>query len=308
MKTQFGPPVISVDVEDWPQSSWDRSLPVTERAGRNTHHLLDLLAEHNVRATMFVLGLFAKRFPEIVLRMHREGHEVACHTYGHLEVFHQTREQFREDTRRVKDVLEQIVGERVRGYRAGDFSIIRTTLWGLEVLAELDFDYDSSIFPVDRPRYGIPDWPRHPALVELPNGLRIIEFPIASYYGLGKNWPVGGGGYHRLLPGWMSRMLARRVLAEAPFVFYCHPYEFDPREFAEIDVPVPWTTRLHQGLGRGRFEARFVAFLRTFGGRRFIDLIDDQISGQRFALKISPADIRPRTTSDPLFREGLFRV
>ena len=237
MKTRFGPPVISVDVEDWPQSSWDRSLPVTERAGRNTHHLLDLLAEHNVRATMFVLGLFAERFPEIVVRMHREGHEVGCHTYGHLGLS-STREQFYEDTPR-KTCWNRSSASVFAGYRAGDFSIIRTTLWGLEVLAELDFDYDSSIFPVDRPRYGIPDWPRHPALVELPGGLRILEFPIASYHGLGKNWPVGGGGYHRLLPGWMSRMLARRVLAEAPFVFYCHPYEFDPREFAEINVPVP---------------------------------------------------------------------
>lgn len=287
MTTNFGPPVISVDVEDWPQSTWDRSLPVTERAAHNTHHLLDLLAEHKVRATMFVLGLFAEKFPDVVMRIHREGHEVGCHTYGHLEVFHQTREQFHEDTRRVKDLLEQMIGERVRGYRAGDFSIVQKTLWGLEVLAELGFDYDSSIFPVDRPRYGIPDWPRHPAMVELPGELRIIEFPIATYHGLGKNWPVGGGGYHRLLPGWMSRMLASRVLGQVPFVFYCHPYEFDPSEFAEIDVRVPWKSRLHQGLGRSRFEGRFVAFLKTFGGRSFADLIDTEdwptIRAQDFA-------------------------
>ena len=129
--------------------------------------------------------------------MHREGHEVGCHTYGHLEVFHQTREQFYEDTRRVKTCWNR---SSASVFAATVPAIFRscTTLWGLEVLAELDFDYDSSIFPVDRPRYGIPDWPRHPALVELPGGLRILEFPIASYHGLGKNWPVGGGGYHRL--------------------------------------------------------------------------------------------------------------
>ena len=274
--TKFGPPVISVDVEDWPQSTWDHTLPVTERAARNTNHLLDLLDKHDVRATMFVLGLVAEKFPEIVKRIYREGHEVGCHTYGHLEVFHKTREQMFENTRRAKDLLEQTIGERVRGYRAADFSIVRTSLWGLEVLAELGFDYDSSIFPVNRPRYGIPNWPRYPTFVDLPNGLRILEFPIASLHGLGKNWPVGGGGYHRLLPGWLSRRLARRVLAETPFVFYCHPYEFDPREFAEIDVPVPWKVRLHQGLGRAGFEGRFVSFLKTFGGQRFVDLIDNQ--------------------------------
>jgi polysaccharide deacetylase family protein (PEP-CTERM system associated) len=272
----FGPPIISVDVEDWPQSTWDHALPVTERAARNTHHLLDLLAAHNVRATMFVLGLFAEKFPDIVKRIHQEGHEVGCHTYGHVEVFLQTPQELAETTGRCKDVLEQLIGERVRGYRAADFSIVRKSLWGLDVLAELGFDYDSSIFPVDRSRYGIPDWPRHPTMVELQSGRRIMEFPIASYHALRKNWPVGGGGYHRLLPGWISRMLARRVLAETPFVFYCHPYEFDPREFAEINVSVPWRTRLHQGLGRGRFERRFAAFLKAFGGRRFVDLIDER--------------------------------
>ena len=123
VKTKFGPPVISVDVEDWPQSSWDRSLPVTERAARNTHHLLDLLAEHKVRATMFVLGLFAEKFPEIVVRMHREGHEVGCHTYGHLEVFHQTREQFYEDTRRVWNVCEGRSASEIATEMAAHFDV-----------------------------------------------------------------------------------------------------------------------------------------------------------------------------------------
>src|SRR6185369_8567532 len=115
-------------------------------------------------------------------------------------------------------------------------------------------------------RYGIPDWPLSPARVRLPDGRSIVEFPIATYPALGKNWPVGGGGYHRLLPGWASRWFAGRVMRTAPFVFYCHPYEFDPAEFAEIPLPIPLHIRLHQGLGRGRFESRFRSFLRRFGG------------------------------------------
>src|SRR5262249_27775522 len=153
----FGPPVISVDVEDWPQSSWDRALPITRRAADNTHRVLSILRESGVRATMFVLGKLADAFPAVIKSIRAEGHEVACHGYGHVEIFKQSREEFAQDLRRAKDVLEQILGEPVKGYRAPDFSVVRGTLWALEVIAEAGFEYDSSIFPVRRPRYGIPD-------------------------------------------------------------------------------------------------------------------------------------------------------
>lgn len=271
--TRHGPPVISVDVEDWFQSTWDVTLPIGQRAATNTDHVLELLAAHNVHATMFIVGLFAEKFPAAVRRIHAEGHEIACHTYGHVQVFRKTRQEFIEKTRKCKDLLEQVIGERVRGYRAADFSITEASLWALETLAEVGFDYDSSIFPVKAARYGIPRWPRHPVVVQLPDGGRILEFAIATYRALGRNWPVGGGGYHRLLPGCVTRAITRRVLDETNFVFYCHPYEFAPHEFAEAGLPVPWTTRLHQGLGRARFEQRFVAFVKTFGGRRFVDIL-----------------------------------
>lgn len=270
----YAPPIISIDVEDWPQSSWDRDLPITERAADNTRRLLDLLARAEVRATMFVLGKMAERFPSLPREIDAAGHEVASHGYGHVEIFKQSRDEFAADLKRSKDFLEQSLGKRVRGYRAPDFSIVRGSLWALEVLAEQGFDYDSSIFPVRRPRYGIPDWPLEPTRVQLPGGTSLVEFPIASYRAWGKNWPVGGGGYHRLLPGLASRWLAKRVMQSRPFVFYCHPYEFDPREFAEIALPIPFKIRLHQGLGRGRFEARFVRLVKQFGGCRMVDLVD----------------------------------
>ena len=270
----FAPPVISVDVEDWPQSSWDRELPITARAVDNTRHLLDLLAKAHVRATMFILGKLAERYPDLVRDIHAAGHEIGSHGYGHVEIFKQSRAEFGADLARSKDFLEQTISAPVRGYRAPDFSIVRSTLWALEELAAQGFQYDSSIFPVDRPRYGIPQWPLEPRRVSLPSGQVILEFPIATYRAWGKNWPVGGGGYHRLLPGSAGRWLAARVLEGRPFVFYCHPYEFDPREFAEISIKIPLKVRLHQGLGRGRFEARFVRLLSRFGGCRMIDIIE----------------------------------
>ena len=268
----FGPPVISIDVEDWPQSTWDHSLPITERAASNTRRVLALLSEAGVHATMFVLGKFAERFPAVVREIHAQGHEVASHGYGHVEIFHQSQGEFTEDIRRSKENLEQIIGARVRGYRAPDFSIVRKTLWALRILSEAGFDYDSSIFPIRHARYGIPDWPVIPVRVDLSNGKTITECPIATFHWIGKNWPVGGGGYHRLLPGSLCRHLAKRAMKSNPFVFYCHPYELDHSEFQQMSVAIPRYLRLHQGFGRRWVARRFKSFLRQFGGRRIADL------------------------------------
>jgi polysaccharide deacetylase family protein (PEP-CTERM system associated) len=226
---------------------------------------------------MFVLGKFAAAFPEIVREIRADGHEIACHGYGHVEIFKQSREAFIKDVYRSKDLLEQILGERIRGYRAPDFSIVRHTLWAFEVLAEAGFVYDSSIFPIHHTRYGIPDWPVAPVKVRLPGGKSLIEVPIATLRCLGKNWPVGGGGYHRLLPGYLSRYLAHHVMASQPFVFYCHPYEFDARELQEIPLQLPLHIRLHQGLGRCWFTQRFTAFLRRFGGQPMEELLASKV-------------------------------
>lgn len=282
------PAVITVDVEDWPQSTWDRRLPISQRAADNTLRLLDLFDRLQVSATMFVLGKFARRFPEVVRAIDARGHEVACHGSDHLEIFHQSRLEFTTDVKTAKSVLEETIGRPVMGYRAPDFSIVQETLWALEVLAELGFAYDSSIYPINRGRYGIPTWSPAPAEVALPGGSRIVEFPLSTVRWLGRNWPVSGGGYHRLLPGPIVRILARRILQERPFVFYCHPYEFDKHEFAALDLAIPLCTRIHQGLGRGRFQGRFEAFAGSFGGRhRLIDLCR---SGAWGPAPVSPQD------------------
>jgi polysaccharide deacetylase family protein (PEP-CTERM system associated) len=225
---------------------------------------------------MFILGKLAERFPYIVKEIQAEGHEVACHGYAHLQVIQQSPDEFLADVRRGKDLLEQITGVKVTGYRAPDFSIVRSTLWALDVLVEAGFEYDSSIVPGRLPRYGIPGWPVFPVRVDLGQGRNIVEAPLATVRALGRDWPVGGGGYHRLLPGFASRYFARHVMNVAPFVFYCHPYEFDVREFAEISLPVPFFVRLHQSAGRRWFERRFRSFLRCFGGQPMHDMLSSQ--------------------------------
>jgi polysaccharide deacetylase family protein (PEP-CTERM system associated) len=267
-------PVFSVDVEDWSQSTWDHSLPIGDRAETNTVRMLGLLTEVQARATMFVLGKFAERFPAVVRQIHAAGHEVASHGYGHVQVFRQTRAEFVADIKRAKDLLEQIIGEPVVGYRAPDFSIVNDTTWALEALAEAGFLYDSSVFPIRHSRYGIEGWPSEPARVRTPGGLEIAELPIATIKGLGRNWPLGGGGYHRLMPGIVFRLLASVAINNSPlFMFYCHPYEIDPDEFRESSIQVPLRVRLHQGLGRGRSQRRLSAFLQRFGSQTAVDFL-----------------------------------
>ena len=284
----YTPPVISIDVEDWPQSTWDRNLPISERAAQNTHRLLQLLRETKVRTTMFVLGKFAERFPSLVKEIQADGHEVACHGHGHLEVGRQSPSEFLADIRRSKDLLEQIIGEPVKGYRAPDFSIVQDTLWALDILVEAGFEYDSSIVPARLPRYGIAGWPVLPVHVQLKHGGSILEAPLATFRALGKNWPVGGGGYHRLLPGFASRYFARTIMADAPFIFYCHPYEFDVHELSEISIPVPRTTRFYQGAGRRWFEQRFRAFLGAFGGQPLHDMLTSQAWDEFYVHSLKP--------------------
>jgi polysaccharide deacetylase family protein (PEP-CTERM system associated) len=260
-----GPLILSMDVEDWPQSTWDRSLPITTRSLRNTEQVLDLLNARHVRITMFVLGKLAEAFPSLVRRMAAEGHEIASHGYGHIEIFTQTRDEFREDVRRSKQLLEDIIGERVVGFRAPDFSIVESSLWALDVLAEEGFEYDSSIFPIVHNRYGIPEWPASPARVQLASGRSLVELPIATRRFGTRRLPVGGGGYHRLLPrAAIVWIVAGVVNAGMPFMAYCHPYEFDPDEFRESELPIPWRTRLHQGLGRRGFRRKFVRLTERF--------------------------------------------
>lgn len=258
--------IVTIDVEDWLQSTWDHSYDITQRSAQNTGKLLEILATHHVSATMFILGKFAERFPGIVKQIVQGGHEVASHGYGHIEIFHQTPEQFREDARRSKYFLEDLIGQAVVGYRAPDFSVIHTTCWALEVLADLGFQYDSSIFPIRMKHYGILDWPTHPVKVCLPSGNSIVELSISTLTFLGKRWPVAGGGYHRLLPGIFIRWIIDYYLRQenGPFMAYCHPYEFDAAEFDSLDFDIPLKTRLHQGLGRRGFQVKFERMITSF--------------------------------------------
>jgi polysaccharide deacetylase family protein (PEP-CTERM system associated) len=228
---------MTVDVEDYfqvsafdaavPRMSWDAR---ESRVCANTERLLDLFAASNVKATFFVLGWVAERFPGLVRRIVAEGHELASHGFEHRLVYSQTAREFRDDLRRARVALEQTGGCPVLGYRAPSYSIVRKSMWALDVLIEEGYVYDSSIYPIRHDRYGIPDWPRDVHQIHRAAG-SIWELPGSTLRVAGTNLPIGGGGYFRLLPyGWTRHGIGRLNAANQPAVFYLHPWEIDPEQ------------------------------------------------------------------------------
>lgn len=264
---------FSVDVEDYFQVSALASAisrdewPKRElRVERNTEILLDLLAERNLRGTFFVLGWIADARPALVKRIAAAGHEVASHGYSHQLIYRQTQAEFREETTRSKQLLEDLIGAPVIGYRAASFSITGQSLWALDVLIDLGFQYDSSVFPIRHDRYGIPDALPEPHVIRAPSGRGLAEFPMSAASFLGLKVPVSGGGYFRIFPYWLIRAGLRQINEEArrPFTFYLHPWEVDPgqprvkvgalsrfRHYTNLDKCEP---RLRKLLGEFKFS------------------------------------------------------
>jgi polysaccharide deacetylase family protein (PEP-CTERM system associated) len=228
---------LSFDVEDYYQvsafakvvdpSQWEK---YSSRVDQNTRRILDLLDYNATKATFFVLGWVAERHVRLVKEIHARGHEIACHGYSHQLIYTQSPEEFRRETRKAQEILEDAIGSRIGGYRAASYSITRRSLWALEILCDLGFRYDSSIFPIRHDRYGIAGAPRFPHNIVLGDGKRILEFPVATLNIWGYRLPVGGGGYFRIFP---YSLIAYAIsylneVERQPAMFYLHPWELDP--------------------------------------------------------------------------------
>ncbi len=241
---------LSFDIEDYFHAAalehafggaaWE-SLP--SRVEVNTRQLMDLLDESGVKATFFVLGWVAERNVSLVKEIHSRGHEVACHGYSHRLIYRQSPEEFRQETVRAKSLLEDAIGEPVRGYRAASFSITGRSIWAIRIIREAGFEYDSSIFPIRHDRYGVPGASRFPHRVDCGEAGELIEFPPSTLQFGKLVLPVGGGGYFRLLPYWYTSFGLRRLNSREgqPLMFYLHPWEVDVEQPAGN---VGWLTRV----------------------------------------------------------------
>ncbi len=258
---------LTIDVEDYFQVSAFEDIvhpedwgAIEQRVVRNTEKVLDLLAAHSTKATFFIVGWVAERYPQLVRTIHGQGHAIGCHSYWHRKVYDLTPEEFRDDTRRVKSILEDIIGAPVHGYRAPSYSITGKSLWALDILRELGFTYDSSIFPIHHDIYGIPDAPRF-AYQHL-NGL--LEYPISTARFFGRSIPVSGGGYFRLFPYRFSRYALQTINEKEgePFIFYLHPWELDPDQPRMRQARALSRFRHYNNLGkvRSRLKSLFADF------------------------------------------------
>ena len=260
---------ISIDVEDYFQVSafekyinrddWDK---MPSRVEKNTYHILELLSNYNIKATFFILGWIAERYPVLVRTISSQGHEIACHGYSHIKAYLQEPDEFRNDVFSAKSILEDISGVRLRGYRAASYSIGSCNLWALEILEELGFDYSSSIYPIKHDIYGMPSAPRFVFKPE--NANQLIEIPVSTISIFGKRFPCGGGGFFRLYPYEFSKWAINKVNNEEgqPCIFYFHPWEIDPGQPRQVGLD--FRTRFRHYLNLSSMEEKLNKLMRDF--------------------------------------------
>lgn len=262
---------LSVDVEDYfhvaalsgviAPEDWG-TLP--SRVEQNTERLLELFDRRQVKCTFFVLGWVAERYPALIRKLADHGHEIASHGYSHQLVYNQTPAVFTEETRKSKAILEDIIQQPVTGYRAASYSITRESLWALDILAELGFTWDSSIFPIHHDRYGIPDSPKTPYTIQTSTGVALREFPLTTAKLFRMNIPAAGGGYFRQFPYPLFRHLFRMASAgdTQPQMFYLHPWEIDPDQPRYNDAS--WFSRFRHYTNLDKCYGRLERLLGDF--------------------------------------------
>ena len=278
------PNAMTVDVEDYYQvEAFSHQVSLSDwpnyegRVERNVERLLRLLADHDVHGTFFTLGWIAERYPELIKRIVDAGHELASHGYDHTRVDQQSPDEFRLDTRKTKQILEDLGGVEVRGYRAASFSVSDKTPWAFKILADEGYRYSSSIYPIRHDLYGMPSAPRFAHAPD--ENSSIIEVPITTVSFLNRKLPCGGGGYFRLYPYAFSRWAMRRVNGKdhQPCVFYLHPWEIDPGQPRMPNLSAK--TRIRHYLNLRHMEDRLHRLLSDFAWDRMDRIFLEDRSG-----------------------------
>ncbi len=274
--------ILSFDVEDYfqvtgmePIVSRDDWEIYPSRVEQNTQKVLEILGRHNVRTTFFILGWTAKRHKQLIKQIANSGHEIACHGYNHRLVYDMTNDEFISDIKRAINLLEDITGQKIYGFRAPSFSLDADDIEKFEMMAELGLKYDSSLFPVRHFRYGktgqIPLVP-----FDIKKGDRVVikEFPITVVNFLGKRIPAGGGGYFRLYPNFFIRHNFKKVNAEGrPVIIYLHPWELDPDQPRIKGIGLGNAFRHYLNLSKT--QSRLEMILQEFEFESFVGLINN---------------------------------
>ena len=230
---------LSIDLEDWFHpllvQPFLRDSEREPRVVEATRPLLDLLSRHGVRATFFCVGEVLERHPDLVQEIQSRGHEIGFHGMTHRPLWDLSPTEFEAEIGDFGQLSARVLGEEVeiRGFRAPTFSLDSRTAWALPLLAKWGYTYDSSVFPIKGPLYGVPEAPvdlyrvsvGDPGAIDAESPL--LEFPPAVCEVMGFRVPVGGGVYLRLLPLPVLIRLLESVNEDRPFVLYVHPWETD---------------------------------------------------------------------------------
>ena len=267
---------LTIDVEDWYTSSFAlfhrADFPYGSRPAENvvenTRKVLEILKEYDYKATFFVLATVAEYYPDLVKEIQNKGHEVATHGYSHRLVYQMKPEEFEEDLVKSIGLIEDIIKEKVIGYRAGYFSITKKSLWALDILLKYGIKYDSSVFPIRRKLYGIPDFPRFASIVKKREDNELWEISPSTISLFSQNFPIAGGGYLRVLPYRFIRWGIKKLNKEGhPAVIYMHPYEMDSKDIEINHSSTDCRTRLTlftQRMNRSRFEGKMRRLFNDF--------------------------------------------
>ena len=259
--------IFTIDTEDWFHSNLKDNISTENLQSticENVDVYLKHFSDYHVKATFFVLGIVAEKHPQLIRDIASEGHEIACHGYGHQLVYKQTPKQFREDVRKAKKILEDLIGKGVLGYRAPSWSITEKSLWALDILEEEGFRYTSSIFPTKNFLFGIPYAPRFPHTHGIygKKNLKLIQIPPSTFSCLGINVPFSGGAYFRVLPFPLIQHFTKSLNKQGhAVVFYLHPREIDPKQ---PRFEMPFRDRLIQYYGIGGCEKKLIKVLSRF--------------------------------------------
>jgi len=264
---------FSVDFEDWyqgfeifPMESW---INYPSRIERNCRKLLEILKAGDIKATFFILGYLAERYPHLIRAIYDDGHELGSHGYSHTQVFRLSPEKFDDEIKRTNEAIVKITGKNPIGFRAPIFSIIKESMWAIDVLAENGFLYDSSIYPTFNYRYGMVRADRFVHEIRTEKGNKIAEIPVSTAKFANLNFPVGGGAFFRIWPYFITRWGFRQVVRDGqPGVFYIHPWEIDteqPRIKLPKRLSLTHYTNLHST------EKRLA---RLFGDFNFSNMAD----------------------------------
>lgn len=263
--------ILTFDIEDWyncdfvtTDFNWDR---FEVRIYEGIERILQELEIRNLRATFFCLGWVAEKHPNVIRKIHSQGHHIGCHSYQHELSFRFDRDGFKQDTEKSKKLIEDLIGESIDAFRAPGFSISEQNVWALEVLTELGFDYDCSLFPAAHDYGGFASYGKaEPSILHLANGKQLKEFPINIHHVFGKNIVFSGGGFFRFFPYWFIKDWAKI----SPYLMtYFHTRDFDPGQPMIHSLPLMRKFKSYVGL-----STSFTKFQKLLNDFEFVSVRD----------------------------------